>query len=472
MRTSTKADPHTIAGSLYFDADGDGVRDASEVGVADVEVSFGARSRTTAEDGSFLFTDVSGDKTVRINTAWFRTQCNALDCDAGPGRDNDVAVENQLLFARKVDGDAGARIDVGLRPDWKAETGYPLSANPGDVNKVDVAVRLSRVAVEGSDEECERGEIVEHLCAAGDHPTASLAIHNQGTKPISEIVIAIESPSGLRHDKVIASASLPNPPNSNPKTMTPFDENTGTYTFVVVGPIPPAAVAYYDVSQVVDEDAYSSAEPYVRKNPYERQAYARVVSIAQGALEADSMLCDGWGDCETASGPHNKLENSDEMDESGWNVVAGDTVDPLESFELTAEVDGDGAGPTITIEFTNTGSEVLRNVQITAAVPPGIEIDDERWGETDEKNLFATRWPGQVSPGGTVSVTLELGTDADTDPDTDPDPDTDAAAGAVVVTVSEVLTGRHAEGPTPFPASVVDLDEFNAESAVVIDLAD
>lgn len=451
--------PNTVSGTLYFDANADGVKDVGEAGVPGVIVSMGARSLTTDANGSYLFDAVSGVKSLRINTAWFRTQCDSLNCPPGPGPDNNVAVENQLLYARDVPTDAGARINVGLLPDSATEEGYPLLAD-GNYNSIDVAVRLSRIDVPTSAEECERGAKAEHLCAVGDHPTASLAIHNQGTEPIQDIVVAVESAPGLRADSIIQSQFLPSPLNSQPYEISPYDPTTGTILVSVHGPLPAGSIAYAEMRQVVEPTAIASPLPLPLFNPYDRQVYARIVSMGTPG-EVDSPLCAGWGSCSPASGPHNKLQNSDEMDESGWNVqgVAGPQ---LQEFLMQARwTDKLANGQAVAeVSFTNTGTETLRNVLLLAAVPVGTaEVSQNgMWTAEAAPGSVGTIWPGQVNPGGTVSVQLVM--------------PAGSASGPLRFSVGSVATGRHAEGPTPFPPSSVDIAAFNLAHVVELQLSD
>jgi hypothetical protein len=447
-------EPGTVSGSLYFDMDADGVRDQGEPGLGGVQVSMGTRAVATDINGGFLINRLSGMKSLRVNTAWFRTQCDALDCPVGPGEDNDVGVENQLLYARDINTDIGARINVGLRPDWAAEDGYPLSTDPTDANPVDVAVRLSRIDVPTSTVECERGTTKEHLCAPGDHPSASLAIHNQGTEPISDIVVAIESAPGLRSDSITLSVALPSPPDTQPVVVQPYDPNTGTVLISVKGPLPPGSVAYYEMRQVVDADAFASPLPLPLANPYDRQVYARVVSIGTPG-EVDSSLCDGWGSCLSASGPHNKLENFEEMDESGWNVQ-GPPRPSVQSFDFSARwADNLPTGESVAeLTFTNTGTEVFRNVRLLAVVPDGVGADSRNsvWSITDKPSTWATTWPGQVSPEGTVTVQLIVPA---------------GTSGKLLrFAIGAVQVGRHPEGPIPFPPSSVDTVAFNKSHVV------
>ena len=451
--------PNTVSGTLYFDANADGVKDVGEVGVPGVIVSMGSRSITSDIHGSFLFDAVSGVKSLRVNTAWLRTQCDSLNCPVGPGPDNDVAVENQLLYARDMATDAGVRINVGLLPDSATEEGYPLLAG-GDYNPIDVAVRLSRIDVPTSAEDCERGAKAEHLCAIGDHPTASLAIHNQGTEPISDIVVAVESAPGLRSDSLILSQSLPSPLNSQPYEVSPYDPNTGTVVVAVHGPLPAGSIAYAEMRQVVEPNAIASPLPLPLVNPYDRQVYARIVSIGVPG-EADSSLCAGWGSCLSASGPHNKLQDFDEMDESGWNVQGAPGA-LTQDFSLQARwVESLPSGEKVAeVSFTNSGTESLRNVQLVAAAPAGT-VDDAHnsmWAASVPEGSLATIWPGQVNPGGTVKVQLVIPA---------------GSAGAPLrFSVGSVASSRHAEGPTPFPPSSVDIAAFNLAHVVELRLSD
>ena len=73
-----------VTGTVYRDANNNGVRDNGEPGVGGIVVSGGGTSTLTNSDGAWSMT-FTGTVSLRIATGWYRSQCDELDCPAGPG---------------------------------------------------------------------------------------------------------------------------------------------------------------------------------------------------------------------------------------------------------------------------------------------------------------------------------------------------------------------------------------------------
>jgi hypothetical protein len=100
----------------------------------------------------------------------------------------------------------------------------------------------------------------------------------------------------------------------------------------------------------------------------------------------------------------------------------------------------------------------LRNVQLDVSLPPGAfdAALNPAWTAGAAADVASTIWPGQVSPGGTVSVQLLL--------------PAAVTSGAVSVQVVSVTSGRHGEGAVPFPPTTVDLAAFNLNNPVQLQI--
>ncbi len=93
---------------------------ASEVGVSGVVVSSPTKSTVTNGSGAWSL-QITGKQQVQVYTGWYRTQCNTLDCGAGPGADQDFKVEYQKIVVN-ANASNNPRLDVGITPDGTVPT--------------------------------------------------------------------------------------------------------------------------------------------------------------------------------------------------------------------------------------------------------------------------------------------------------------------------------------------------------------
>ena len=75
----------TARGTVYRDANNNGRRDSGEVGVAGIVVQSPGAATVTNATGQWVL-KVTGKQRIEVLTGWYRSQCNALTCTAGPGR--------------------------------------------------------------------------------------------------------------------------------------------------------------------------------------------------------------------------------------------------------------------------------------------------------------------------------------------------------------------------------------------------
>ena len=72
-----------VSGTVYQDANNNGVHDPAEPGVPGVIVAAGASSTLTNADGAWSMS-LSGEVRVRVVTGWYRSQCGSLNCLPAP----------------------------------------------------------------------------------------------------------------------------------------------------------------------------------------------------------------------------------------------------------------------------------------------------------------------------------------------------------------------------------------------------
>ena len=417
METPTEPRPGVVAGALFRDDNHNGERDFGEPGLPGILVSAGPRLAVTDANGSWSISGLGYVDKLRVHTAWFRTQCDARACAAGPGSANDFAVADQQLVIDDIDPTTdGYVLDAGLVPDWEGEVEpYPMPPPEAFVgNEVDAGLRMTRMQAPGRPGECERGITPkERLCAVGDHPTALLSVLNQGLEPLSDVKIAIDAPPGMEVALVGPNPDLPNPAQGRPSISAATNDDTGTAVIEVPGPVLPGGVAYVLVQLVVLPNAIASPLPLATANPFDRTVLARIVDLEPEG-EADSQLCLGWSPCLTGAGSGDKLLDHDEDDFVGWNVAG---LEPRpEQFdavsivvEPTGDAGGDGRGVIITV--SNAGTRALRNIVVDVRVPPELTLDlttQPEWATSEVPGALLTVWPGVLRAGASISVPLAV----------------------------------------------------------------
>ncbi|MGE3588499.1 MAG: hypothetical protein AB7L17_12310, partial [Ilumatobacteraceae bacterium] len=234
-----------ISGTVYRDLDNDGVRDPREPGVAGVVVASGDVRDVTDSNGSWSFTQ-SGTVKLAVTTGWYRSQCDAVDCPAGAGRDQDFAVVDQMIVSPSVYAPGGPKLDLGLLPDWRGT--YPIPKAPVPANSADIAARLEWQQPTG--EECARTErVADRACARDDQPRFSVQILNEGTTSIKDPAGYVQLAMGTWIDSIVPNLSAP---ATNPAltkiVLGAMDMNTKRVPFTVKGTMPPATAAVFTMT--------------------------------------------------------------------------------------------------------------------------------------------------------------------------------------------------------------------------------
>lgn len=336
----------TISGYVYRDLNNNGVQDVAEPGVAGIRAhsGSGAPTTTTAADGSYTLLIATGSK-IRIETGWFRSQCNDMTCPAGPGADNDFEVANQFV-QYVVPALDTSNVNVGLVPDWPgAALSIPLVGGVVPANSVDVAARLSTVTTS-----CSDGDYA--ICELNDTITLTGQIHNQGTSSLSGIIAQVYIPGGD------CLTSLTFDSNSTAPGITAVTNTPSTFTcgtrvveLAFAGTLVPGGVIRVNISGLVSTGpgtpgcfVGAPVAPCSLGEPQGRAWTLRVKQIAQsGDPDSTVSACTNPQDCPT--GMHDKRREPDEVDPAGHNVDAslGGTTD----FDLKMIYKGHKAPATI-----------------------------------------------------------------------------------------------------------------------------
>jgi SdrD B-like domain len=350
--TAGAATTVTVSGVVFRDLDNDGVRDPGEPGVAGIRVhrnsGAGTPTTVTAADGSYSLSGlpVRGSGVLAVETGWFRSQCAALSCAAGPGQDNDFDTENQFIhFPLSQVTQNMTGINVGLLPDWPGNSSSAPALQGGQVpaNAVDVAARLS-----WANSTCSDGKYL--ICRPGDTYTVSAQLHNQGTTAITGLRAVLALPPGDR----LATGNpaqdvLLNAPATSPGVtgMTPGPVDAESrIPMSFAGSLVPGGLARVTANVVVGGTVGTPG--CVRGNPAsscpagEPEGAPLMFAITHidqtGDPDSFGPGCDADVDVrQCATGIHDKQAEPDEVDPVGHNVDASVGTDP--TYDLSSRVD-------------------------------------------------------------------------------------------------------------------------------------
>jgi LPXTG-motif cell wall-anchored protein len=386
---SAHAAPNQLEGTVYWDQNNNGVQDGGEPGLEGLVVRFGgnsAPSTVTDANGDYTLTGVSGTATLEVFTGWLRSQCDSISCAAGPGADNDFAVNNQFIQRASTSGTIGGAFDVGLIPDWGGT--YPVTT----VNvprPTDIAARITYL------NGCDAGTGAERLCAPVDSLALRSMFMNQGTEPISNPVFTLQMPVGHTLTDVWTTNNQTNPSSNSVTVLQSFDPALGYGVYRLNGTLEPGASSAVFTTATVEANAIGSPTPYATADPRDKQAVLQVLSMDQSG-DPDSTFCLNseqgyfYGNCALGIlGDHDKTVASDHTDGATWNV-SGTFVTRVDSVEIMASpaapvnVCSNSRTTTVTLTTTNTstGDSPLRNIEIALNVPSGLNFhlaDNPGW---------------------------------------------------------------------------------------------
>jgi SdrD B-like domain len=368
----------TVSGVVFHDLDNDGVQEPGEPGVAGIMVhrNSGAGTPTTVTDADGRYSlsglPAGGSGVLAVETGWFRSQCAALSCAAGPGSDNDFPTNNQFIqtplskITRSVSG-----FDVGLLPDWPGSTSAAPSPQGGEVaaNPVDVAARLSWAS-----STCSDGNFV--ICRPGDTYTVSAQLHNQGTSPLSGLQAVLALAPGDRlatgdpaHDVLL---NLPaTSPGVTGMAAGPVDDQSRipmSFTGSLVAGGLVRVTANVIVGGTVGTPGCVRGHPTSSCPVGESQGSPLKLAVTHidqsGDPDSFGPGCDAATDVRACpTGIHDKQVEPDEVDPVGYNIdadVGSDLTYNLSSrTDLLSSVPADGwhAGQPVTwrMSATNVG---------------------------------------------------------------------------------------------------------------------
>jgi uncharacterized repeat protein (TIGR01451 family) len=374
--------PNQLDGTVYWDQNGNGVQDVGEPGLGGLIVRFGgnsAPSTTTDANGDYILTGVSGTATLEVFTGWFRSQCNSLNCAAGPGTDNDFTVNNQFIQL-STSGTTGGTFDVGLVPDWGGA--YPVTST--NVSRpVDIAARATYL------QGCNAGTAAQRLCNPGDTISLRSTFMNQGTEPITNPVFSLQVPLGHTITDIWTTNNQSNPDANSITVLQPFNASLGYGIYQLNGTLAAGASSGMFTTISVTADAIGSALPYATVDPRDKQVVLQVIGVDQSG-DPDSTFCLSeaqdyiYGNCALpVLGDHDKTVSADHTDGATWNV-SGTSVARVDSVEIAAASTGTPVdvcqesrtvAATLNVTNTSTGDSPIRNIEIALDVPTGLSFN-------------------------------------------------------------------------------------------------
>ena len=342
----------SVSGFVYRDLDNDGVRDPGEPGVPGIRVHRTTGNQTptttTGPDGAWTLAGLTSSSSgyLAVESGWFRSQCAALSCAAGPGPDNDFSTSNQFIrYPLAQLTSSTSDLDVGLLPDWPGANAAAPQPVAGVVaaNAVDVSARLSWVS-----STCPGGKLL--ICRAGDTYSVSSQIMNQGTVPLTGITAVLDLPPGDRFatgdpTRDVTLATVATSPGISGISVGAIDPATQSVTVDLQGTLPPGGYAKVTADATVVGGpgtagcvvaAPTSACPTVEP---EGAPLTLAVTHIDQAGDPDSFGTDcppGAPVTTCATGIHDKQVEPDEVDPVGHNVDAALGVGT--SYDLSAGV--------------------------------------------------------------------------------------------------------------------------------------
>lgn len=380
--SSSAAAAGVLSGTVFHDVNNNGVHDVGELGIPGVVVNAFGPAVVTNADGRWTMNVAAREHKVRVSTGWYRSQCDGLNCPAGPGVDNDFEVINQFITGT-ADGALGATLDVGLLPDWPGS--YPIPAAPVPANEVDVATRLSWIWPSNPGNCFRTADARHHGCAIGDIPSGALQISNEGTTPLSGIAGYIEVPPNTTILPAVASTSPGNSPDITDFVIGPIDPVTHRAPFELVGTLQPAAAAQYILLAHIEPGTPASPAPLRTSNPYVPNEMTITIT---NPVDPDGCLAEPC-----PRGQHDKQAPADNTDFHGWQVIAA-IVTPLPA------VADFGAIPEGTV---GSMAVSLRNTGVSSTAISDITLGGDASGDYEVSN-FGTCLIDPLNPGSTCDV--------------------------------------------------------------------
>jgi hypothetical protein len=342
----------TVSGVVFRDLDNDGVRDANEPGVAGIRVHRNAGAGTpttvTGPDGTYTLSGLpaGGSGVLVVETGWFRSQCAALSCAAGPGSDNDYQTANQFIqypLSKVTQNVSG--LNVGLLPDWPGSTSAAPALQEGQVpaNVVDVSARLSMAT-----STCTDGKYL--ICRPGDTYTVSGQLHNQGTTAITGLSAVLALPAGDHlatgdptHDVLLNAPATS--PDVTGMTVGPVDADS-RIPMSFSGTLVPGGLVRVTANVIaggtVGTPGCVSGHPTASCPTVEPQGAPLIFGVTHidqsGDPDSFGPGCNAAADVrQCATGVHDKQVEPDEVDPVGHNVDAAFGTDS--TYNLRSRVD-------------------------------------------------------------------------------------------------------------------------------------
>jgi hypothetical protein len=297
-----------VTGTVYYDANDNGVQDASEHGIAGVTLYLAtsntpAREETPATQsnaqGKFelLPLDRFTGRRLEVRTGWFRSQCKGLTCSVG-GPGNNVAVGSEWIYSAAFTGQVAHNFNIGLRPD--SGQYYPVKKNPNQ-QYLNLVTGTSRSHLQDLETrftiDYGKGCVTTAsavTCHLGQTAFQTMYIGNGGLTSVSGVKGVIELPYGEVHRSLqllasdtSASVTGVHVDSVSPALVAPATSqatSAASYTtirFTLLGTIPPGGLV-----SVFSTDTLATGKPGTVL-----VGHAGITSEDNSAADTDSAFC-------------------------------------------------------------------------------------------------------------------------------------------------------------------------------------
>lgn len=299
-----------FSGTVYSDANQNGVQDAGEAGVAGLPVDWDTGSdqaSPTSNPGLATTTDASGRYSLNlpsgqwgwlhVRTGWFRSKCASTYCSAFGGGDNFITDNEQLWSGTYAVSSSTARtLNAGLTPDagqYFAGTGnnagpyggYP--PNLGNAHQQDLSVRATTLSSSG----CHISGGV--ACPLGHTIQYAADVFNSGLTAVSGITLVAQLPYGQEFQ---SATLLPGLSSTSATSVTVTSVAPATQAYPASGS--PTAGSFSVIRMTLNGSVPAAGLAYIRINAYYRSGSTSSRSMmfgitgeANGAADTDSQFC-------------------------------------------------------------------------------------------------------------------------------------------------------------------------------------
>ncbi len=393
------AAPVEIGNYVWFDADGDGVQDPSEVPVVGATVNLYAAdgvtlvaTAVTGPNGEYYFdVDPDTDYVIKMD--------NAADYGAGGPLDGWALTQDSGDGDDDADSDG---VDMDGFPAIMYTTGGPgqndHTLDFGFTQEYDLA--LKKQLADGTNV----GEV-----APGDAVTFTLTVYNQASTDAANIEVVDYIPAGL----TLADAAWTDNSDGTASLTTPIATLSGNSNTTV------------DITFIVDADATGRLDNIAEISAFtdlDGNEVDDVDSMPDATNDDVGPTTGGAADDDNVDGDSKAGEDEDDHDVASLTVAG--TVDPdAPIFDLALRKqlsDGTNLGTfavgddvTFVLTVFNQGEVAAQDIEIVDYLPAGLTLNDADWTENSDGTASIV-YTGLLAPGENISVeiTFTIGADA------------------------------------------------------------